>query len=917
MAPPRVAAHRATAPKPTTDVSQMHVGGFARIAATGFGDPQNAYIWSMAWFDGKLYVGTSRNNLCNATLVQRSAWIKATTGCPDANNYLNLDMRAEIWAYTPRTHAWRQVYRSPLVNTTANGEVVRVARDAGYRSMAVYTDKHGVTALYVGTTGFGDLAHLLRSVDGVHFKSVGPAGLKMGATTIRALTPYAGHLFLAPIAGTGLISLLKANSIYMSDDPAAGTWTAASYIAFLDSANQQLDDLAVFNGQLYAATSNRRGFQLWRANAVGKPPYKWTAVLVNGADRGSASPVVTAMAVFHHTLYVGSASETIGFSSNNVLGCELIAVHPNDSWDLIVGDRRQTDEGPKAPLSGLSAGFGNHDNSYLWQLAVHDGRLYAGTYSAGVFALGQPGARRAGAAGFGLWSTGNGRRWSPLTTTGFGNPYNYGVRALLDTPVGLFLGTANPFARAPHRQGGAQVWVLPTPHGLQQPHGVRLGAGLCPMAHCDPGLDNNQAATIPMHGATQAWQYNESGVFFSTGLGCTSGVRIVVCAGTGRQLGDSYDAAYLYALDLQGHLLWDSRRLLDDYVIGSAPLLDNQDNVYASDDNWLISFTAQGVVRWRVPNPARSVIVSFNMLSSGYLVGQAGLGNGGRNLVLVINPQTGAVAGTLDLADTVNGVRGDYGTPKTISVVGNRLYTVTQFVPANPGVVDRQHHGRLFAIDVDGHGTPHVAWSFAFQGPSGGSPVVVPGRLNTIYFPGTGTSTGSTQDVMLLAVQDLGGSGRLLWTSDLTKDYGIPYPTSAPAPGIQSAVAHDPRGGIWVWSEFDRRVFRLDEATGQSVGSLDMASLTNDPAAQPDGVISIVPNGDRPMMIVGVLAGSGHANSVVALDLSTQALLWSQPLGAGATSAPYGQFPLAEAADGSMLLIAPVADGLVHAYTLN
>jgi hypothetical protein len=33
--------------------------------------------------------------------------------------------------------------------------------------------------------------------------------------------------------------------------------------------------------------------------------------------------------------------------------------------------------------------------------------------------------------------------------------------------------------------------------------------------------------------------------------------------------------------------------------------------------------------------------------------------------------------------------------------------------------------------------------------------------------------------------------------------------------------------------------------------------------------------------------------------------------------APYGQFPLATASDGTTLMIAPVSDGTVHGFTLS
>ena len=35
-----------------------------QIAQNGFGDHTNDYAWSMAWFKGKLYVGTARNEEC-------------------------------------------------------------------------------------------------------------------------------------------------------------------------------------------------------------------------------------------------------------------------------------------------------------------------------------------------------------------------------------------------------------------------------------------------------------------------------------------------------------------------------------------------------------------------------------------------------------------------------------------------------------------------------------------------------------------------------------------------------------------------------------------------------------------------------------------------------------------------------------
>ena len=88
-------------------------------------------------------------------------------------------MRAQIWAYTPATGSWSASIftdgRRPI-----NGHVVRLARDAGYRSMAVYTDSKGVTALYIGTSGLRRPCLPPAQRRRAHFQTVGPTGFNSG-----------------------------------------------------------------------------------------------------------------------------------------------------------------------------------------------------------------------------------------------------------------------------------------------------------------------------------------------------------------------------------------------------------------------------------------------------------------------------------------------------------------------------------------------------------------------------------------------------------------------------------------------------------------------------------------------------------------------------------------------------------------
>jgi hypothetical protein len=225
--------------------------------------------------------------------------------------------------------------------------------------------------------------------------------------------------------------------------------------------------MTVFNGFLYAGTINpKMGFQIWKTRAEGYP-YQWEKVITAGAFRGNSNEAVVSMCVFHDALYVGTGLQGIGFEKTYDEGpaaAELIRIHPNDSWELIVGNPRRTFEGVKIPLSGMGPGFDNGYNTVIWRMAEHDGWLYVGTEDVSVFLLSwlcaTRGARLWGKAiddfigergGFDLWRSQDGTAWEQVTGVGFGNPRSHGVRTFASTPAGLFVGTAT--AR------GCEIWL--------------------------------------------------------------------------------------------------------------------------------------------------------------------------------------------------------------------------------------------------------------------------------------------------------------------------------------------------------------------------------------------------------------------------------------------------------------------------
>lgn len=97
------------------------------------------------------------------------------------------------------------------------------------------------------------------------------------------------------------------------------------------------------------------------------------------------------------------------------------------------------------PLLG-PAGFGHPANAYIWSMAVHNDKLYVGTFDrsfvryGNAFAQGQPVPNDLGADLVQFTSTSIAGK--SLTVTGGGNAVNNGFRTLVSHPNGLFAGTA-------------------------------------------------------------------------------------------------------------------------------------------------------------------------------------------------------------------------------------------------------------------------------------------------------------------------------------------------------------------------------------------------------------------------------------------------------------------------------------------
>jgi hypothetical protein len=465
-------------PEPNPGLS---ITNFRKICENGFGDRNNAYAHSMAWFQDHLYVGTTRANLClirsSMPHVKIDVW---PVECPNpvySPEFEQTQARSEIWRYSPLLEHWERVFQAPMIVGTTGDEI---SRELGYRGMVVFQGKSDPEpALYTSTwsrsRGPGPL--VLRSEDGKDFVPVSKPGLiGLPINSLRLLTPFKGRLFTAPTGSAqGNPNTSGVTEIYESSDPAKGEWRPVNKAGFGDPNNRTVFELRGFGDYLYAGTVNNNGFQIWRTSAAGEPPYDWTNVISNGAGRGSLNQIAVSMMVFKDALYVGTGIQNGGYDHLNKIGpagAEIIRIHHDGSWEIVVGEIRAG----KRPLSGLSPGFNNLFSGYIWRMGVHNGWLYAATMDWSNILrftklegrpekvarlLGQVGMENIvqNQGGCEVWRSYDGENWLPVTRKGFGNLYNGGARNIVSTPYGLFIGTANPFGPRVASQIGDDEWT--------------------------------------------------------------------------------------------------------------------------------------------------------------------------------------------------------------------------------------------------------------------------------------------------------------------------------------------------------------------------------------------------------------------------------------------------------------------------
>ncbi len=409
----------------------------------------------------------------------------------------------------------------------------------------------------------------------------------------------------------------------------------------------------------------------------------------------------------------------------------------------------------------------------------------------------------------------------------------------------------------------------------------------CPMAHCDPSMSDHVWMRAPS-AVSDAWSDTTS-ASEETGLGCSGTPLMAVCS-----FGPAKDGAprpQLKAYDAAGKVLWDSGSVLNGGAWTSVPLLSRMGETIATDDQSLVRFSAGGKVVWKTAT-AGGRPISPTMTGNGTVV-LATLGGP----VSAYRSDSGELLGTLDLSDTIGGLRGRFETTNTPGGRGNRVYISTEF-RLGDGSADPNHHARLYAVDVQPSAPPEdrlkVAWYYEFGARSGASPLVIG---DCVYFDGDRASPSGAFAPRFFAVRDEGNSGRLLWE----------YELSGPA---AASAAHDPRGGLWVFALGGTSLLRLREHDGALLDAIDLPSISGIANARPWSGIGIT-HGRTGQPVLIVSARTAGSAWVVAVDLGARALLWKKSVGSDSYGdLPRGQWPVLAGGDGTRVLVFTTRNGV-------
>jgi len=182
----------------------------------------------------------------------------------------------------------------------------------------------------------------------------------------------------------------------------------------------------------------------------------------------------------------------------------------------------------------------------------------------------------------------------------------------------------------------------------------------------------------------------------------------------------------------------------------------------------------------------------------------------------------------------------------------------------------------------------NISWTFEFEGTVNGTrPIVLyDARDNQqtliCSFSLTDTTNTSLHNIRVLGILDNGYDFTLLWNTTITTSQK----------GVPITFTQDPRPrALWGWIKQTSNIYHISSSTGQIINILDIGKLH--PSFQGSVLtseVTITGNADAPLMLLAVQNTQSFQNFfVIAIDLTTNLLLWKYEIGTGMNDTVFGQ----------------------------
>ena len=401
--------------------------------ATGQGDQGQSYAWSAASYGDWMYVGT-----CYAAMGNTLTLMDTTLG----DKFDKETMTAALKAMFNGTFFYGHEKEDGTADADSDGILCKVNVKTGETKLLMSASLNGKGPLFRNAMRYKDKLYFCGSVrnkgakaglpsiycidpktddikcvyTGITPQELGAAYKEGISTGIRGMAVFNGE-FIASCVGVDGPYILK------SKDPSAGQSSFKKIATKKDLFNYpayhytdsiyggSIWEMVEFNNSLYVALCTgtqenkpdehtMQSFAIVRGDEKSDGTWTWTPVVGDKADGAKYTfgidPERTRagacnMLVYNDHLYIGEyedieiALEDLVFKKNVEFlaknleqSVSLYRMDKDENIELVVGDA--TKMFPNGGISGLGSGFGHHENQYIWQSTVYDGKMYFGTF---------------------------------------------------------------------------------------------------------------------------------------------------------------------------------------------------------------------------------------------------------------------------------------------------------------------------------------------------------------------------------------------------------------------------------------------------------------------------------------------------------------------------------------------------------